>query len=80
MAAREKAAEGRAMLATGLDPLDEWNKSDPEQVPTFRKAADEFLAAHAGSFRNEKHKAQWTMTLTRAPPARRGRTAWASAT
>ncbi len=29
------------------------------------KAADEFLSAHAGSFRNEKHKAQWTMTLTR---------------
>src|SRR5271157_4825984 len=64
-AAREKAAEGRAMLETGVDPLAEWNKADPEEVPTFGKAADDFLATHAGGFRNEKHKAQWRMTLTR---------------
>ena len=64
-AAREKAAEGRAMLETGVDPLAEWNKADPEEVPTFGKAADDFLATHEGGFRNEKHKAQWRMTLTR---------------
>jgi integrase len=62
--AREKAAEGRAMLKAGLDPLDEWRKPDPEAVPTFGEAADEFLAAHASSFRNAKHRAQWAMTLT----------------
>ena len=58
-AAREKAAEGRALLAAGLDPIAEWNKPDPEEVPTFGKAADEYLAAHEGGFRNDKHKAQW---------------------
>ena len=64
-AAREKAAEGRALLKAGVDPLAEWNKADPEEVPTFGKAVDEFLATHEGGFRNEKHKAQWRMTLTR---------------
>jgi hypothetical protein len=64
-AAREKAAEGRAMLKSGLDPLAEWNKSVAKEGPTFGVAADEYLTAHEGVFRNEKHKAQWRMTLTR---------------
>jgi hypothetical protein len=64
-AAREKAAEGRAMLKSGLDPLAEWNKPAAEEGPTFGAAADEYLAAHEGVFRNDKHKAQWRMTLTR---------------
>jgi integrase len=64
-AAREKAGEGRALVNTGLDPIAQWNKADPEQVPTFGKTADDFLAAHTGGWRNDKHKAQWSMTLTR---------------
>lgn len=63
--ARDRAAEARALLREGRDPLDEWRKPDPEAVPTFGAMADEFLAAHASSFRNAKHRAQWTMTLTR---------------
>ena len=62
--AREKAAEGRELLKAGVDPLDKWNKPDAEAVPTFGKMADEFLEAHKGGWRNDKHKAQWTMTLT----------------
>jgi integrase len=64
-AAREKASEGRALIADGRDPLEEWRKPEPNEVPTFGTIADEFLAAHEGAFRNEKHKAQWWMTLTR---------------
>jgi integrase len=64
-AAREKAAEGRALLKSGLDPLAEWNKPATKERPTFGAVADEYLAAHEGVFRNEKHKAQWRMTLTR---------------
>ena len=64
-AAREKAAEGRALVKAGVDPLAEWNKADPEEVPTFGKVADDFLETHKGGWRNDKHKAQWVMTLTR---------------
>ena len=64
-AAREKAAEGRALLKAGVDPIAEWNKPEAAAVPTFGKVADDFLAAHKGGWRNEKHKAQWGMTLTR---------------
>jgi len=64
-AAREKAAEGRAMVKAGVDPIAEWNKADPEAVPPFGRVADDYLAAHEGGFRNEKHRAQWAMTLTR---------------
>jgi integrase len=64
-AAREKAAEGRALVKAGVDPIAEWNKANPEEVRSFGKAADDYLAVHQGGFRNEKHKAQWAMTLTR---------------
>ena len=40
-AAREKAAEGRAMLKAGVDPLAAWNKPAAEEVPTFGAAADD---------------------------------------
>jgi integrase len=64
-AARDKAAEGREMVKAGVDPIAEWNKPDAKQAPTFGEAADEFLDAHKVGWRNDKHKAQWTMTLTR---------------
>ena len=54
-AARDKAAEGRALIKAGVDPLAEWNKPDPEAAPTFGQAADDFLAAHRGGWRNDKH-------------------------
>jgi integrase len=64
-AARDKAAEGRALVKAGVDPIAEWNKADTGEVPTFGKAADAFLEARSGEWRNEKHRAQWAMTLTR---------------
>jgi integrase len=64
-AAREKAAEGRALLRTHIDPITEWNKSKAAETPTFGRSADEYLEAHKSGWRNEKHKAEWAMTLTR---------------
>jgi integrase len=64
-AAREKAAEGRAMLRARVDPIAEWNKPDAAEAPTFGKSADEYLEAHKGGWRNEKHKTDWAITLTR---------------
>src|SRR5580698_2128145 len=53
-AAREKAAEGRALVKAGVDPIAEWNKANPEEVRSFGKAADDYLGVHQGGFRNEK--------------------------
>jgi integrase len=61
--ARDKAAEGRALLKAGVDPIAAWSKPDGEEVPTFGKAADDFLEAHMGGWRSAKHKRQWVMTL-----------------
>src|SRR5262249_54576287 len=65
-AAREKAADARRLLNAGVDPL--VAKNDRRQaeraIPTFGAFADEYLANHRPKFRNEKHAAQWEMTLT----------------
>ena len=58
--AREKAKVFRETLADGLDPAD---IRTPNAVPTFGEAADAYLAAMEGSWRNEKHRAQWRSTL-----------------
>ena len=63
-AARDKAAEGRALVANGVDPIAHWSKPEAEAVPTFGAMADSYIESHKGGWRNEKHAAQWTMTLT----------------
>jgi len=63
--AREKAAQGRRWVKEGVDPIVRWNPSESKEVPTFAKAADDFLEARGAAWRNPKHKAQWAMTLTR---------------
>jgi integrase len=59
--AREKAAEIRRLLAEGLDPLAA--RAKPRSM-TFGDAADALVESMAPSWRNEKHRAQWKMTLT----------------
>ncbi|MGX8011377.1 tyrosine-type recombinase/integrase [Mesorhizobium sp. ORM8.1] len=58
--ARAKAGECRAAVAEGRDPIAERAK---EVEPTFGDCADKFLASMEASWRNEKHRAQWKMTL-----------------
>lgn len=60
--ARELAAEARANLQVGVDPIAA-KQAAPEQVPTFGETADEFIEAMKPQFRNAKHIAQWDMTL-----------------
>jgi integrase len=66
-AARETAAEGRAWLKAGLDPIAEWAKAKTASpdIPTFGEAADDYIVTHEGSWRNDKSAAQWKMTLTK---------------
>jgi integrase len=64
--ARELAAECRSIVADGRDPLQvrEASKAAEQSIPTFGECADEFIAAKQSEWRNDKHRAQWLMTLT----------------
>ncbi len=67
--ARTEAATLRAILATGGDPKAE--RAREESVPTFGEIADAYVETMLPSWRNDKHAAQWTMTLTKyAAPIR----------
>jgi integrase len=58
--ARTLAAEARSAVADGRDPIAERKR---EAEPSFGECADKFLASVEGQWRNEKHRAQWRMTL-----------------
>lgn len=59
--ARKKANEARALVADGKDPLA--MRKAAESVATFGELADQHIKAMSPSWRNEKHRAQWEMTL-----------------
>jgi hypothetical protein len=67
--ARELAAKCRLEVAEGRNPL-EGKRAEKEAVAqvkarsrTFGEVADELLALKSLGWRNEKHRAQWVMTL-----------------
>src|ERR1700723_1890616 len=59
--AREKAIAGRRLARSGVDPIAE--RKQDRRVPTFGKLADEVVTEQSKGFRNNKHRAQWKMTL-----------------
>lgn len=59
--ARTMAAEARQHVASGRDPLA--MRVQPAAM-TFRNAAAALVESMSPSWRNAKHHAQWTMTLT----------------
>lgn len=59
--ARAHASEYRKAVAQGRDPIAEKAK---EVEPTFGDCADKLVASIEGEWRNEKHRYQWTQTLT----------------
>jgi integrase len=69
--ARQLAADCRKTIARGGDPIAKRNAS-AHAVPTFGAFADKFLETQGPGWRNEKHRAQWAMTLREyAAPIRR---------
>ena len=65
--ARAKAEEIRAILGRGGDPFTEMTERQKrKKVATFAECADRFMSSQLISFRNDKHKAQWQMTLSDA--------------
>jgi integrase len=59
--ARERAAEVRAQVESGLDPVLERQKA--AGVPTFKVAAALVHSEHKRGWKNGKHREQWLATL-----------------
>lgn len=59
--ARVAAAKAKAAIADGRNPA-ELSKRQ-EAIPTFAECAAQFLEANKPAWRNDKHIAQWEMTL-----------------
>lgn len=65
--ARDKAVDARRLVAAGIDPLDHRRASQAAAAAaatTFGMYADEYVKEHRPSWSNEKHAAQWAMTLS----------------
>lgn len=67
--AREKTLEAQRTIREGLDPIEARQAQKQERALaeakaiTFRKAAEQYIAAHRSGWKNAKHAAQWTSTL-----------------
>jgi integrase len=68
--AREKAIAARKLLKDGIDPIDQRERNKQAAAlaaaknKTFGEVAKEFLADRKDEWKNEKHAAQWEMSLT----------------
>jgi integrase len=68
--ARQKALECRKLRLDGSDPIAIRHakrvaaKLDAAKVMTFRQCAEAYIDAHRAGWRNAKHVAQWSATLT----------------
>lgn len=67
--ARDKAAEARKLVKSGVDPIEAANAEKAAQrveavkLKTFKECAEGYIAAHEAGWRNAKHAAQWRNTL-----------------
>jgi integrase len=68
--AREAARKCRQVLLEGRDPIDQRNaelqqrRLEAARHVTFRECAEAYITAHQAGWRNVKHRAQWSSTLT----------------
>lgn len=67
--AREKARDAKTEVSQGVDPIGKRNeqaillKAQQATHITFEEAASEYIETHEKSWKNPKHRAQWTSTL-----------------
>lgn len=68
--AKDGARVIRGKIAAGIDPVEERQAArsalaaSRASVLSFQEAAEKFIAANEAGWRNPKHRAQWTSTLT----------------
>jgi integrase len=67
--AREKAQEGRGLIASGIDPIVARDSARTSQavsearLKTFDQCAAAYIKSHRASWKNAKHAAQWESTI-----------------
>ena len=71
--ARDRASALRLKVKAGIDPLEERQRDAAQALSaaqaaeiagiTFKAAAEAYIAANEGSWRNDKHRQQWRSTL-----------------
>ena len=59
--ARDRAADARRQISNGIDPIGDRKRA--AGVLTFGEMANQVCESLSAGFRNEKHRAQWKMTL-----------------
>lgn len=59
--AREKAAEARALLADGKDPIEA--RRTHRAVPTFGEVADDLIASKSSALKSDKSIARWKRAI-----------------
>lgn len=62
--AREARDRARKLVSQGVNPIEEKHKAAPPKPKTFGEFADEMVAEWSPAWKNPKHIAQWSMTLT----------------
>lgn len=65
-AARDAAEKARTVLKQGRNPIEARDAAHKagRVIPDFGTFADDYIKTHRAKFRNDKHIAQWEMTLT----------------
>lgn len=67
--AREKAGAARALIRSGVDPIDQQRaaksalRAAAATALTFKETAAAYMATHEKAWKNAKHAQQWTNTL-----------------
>jgi integrase len=67
--ARKRAMEARRALLDGIDPIEARKmrraeeRLDKAKAMTFKQCAERYIAAQEASWKNDKHREQWTNTL-----------------
>jgi integrase len=68
--ARARALDARRKRHDGIDPIEARRaergrkRLEAAKAVTFKQCAESYIASHKAGWRNEKHKYQWTATLT----------------
>ena len=68
--ARDRARQARQLLADGIDPIADKHEKraaarlDASREVSFKRCAEQYMAAHEAAWKNRVHRRQWRNSLT----------------